>query len=1291
MDKLRFLTESRNGKKSVIEKLIHKDNSSSNRISCSIAEKSDIKSVMDICFARQQWMTEQGFNYVLNKDNRKYYRHKIEDRKLWVCKQSGVVMGFCVVEDHDINGYWKDFPTDSFVYAHDGMTRPHKSVKETSDYNFIDILLNAIIDFYGKGIRFDVLLPNQRLESFYEKELGCNPVKKVIDEDDGSWHLLMEKTNNNPSLTESFTKKISSKKNTDLISKPSFVLDNGVYIFHKTLGVKTVEGWNKKFNKGVVGVLLVEDEHQIVVALEDSPENLLWSKAKKLVNQPIGIDFEKAKSDFNGEKYCRNLNSPDFPAAYYCLNYKKGGRSWYLPSTGEMKMIFRHLEEIQNVLSIVGGQEFVTLNSLASYYWSSTETDAANAWCLRLYSGFFNSQVFKNIYRFKVRPISKFQPSELKESFTHKISHKKSNELLLHLITDGVFIFHQTLGLKTVEEWDRKDNLGVVGILVIQDGQQIVISLDEFLENFHWSKEKGLINKPIYGKSNAWSDFNGEEYCKELDSEDFPAAYQCIHYKSNYNWYLPSAGELGIIYQNLHDVQLALHMVGGCKIREGFYLSSSESDASNIWGFNTRFGEPNNFCDKIIDCGWVRPVFKFNSNFLKESFTKKISSKKNTDLISKPSFVLEDGAYILHETLGVRVVEGWNPKNNEGVVGVLVVEGDHKIIVALEDSPNDLIWSEEEKLVNQPVKNDEDAESDFNGEKYCRNLNSPDFPAAYYCLNYNKGGRDWYLPSSGELWMICKHLEEIQNVLSIVGGQKFVTTDDDDSGPWYWSSTETRKKFYTWVLRTDIRCLNSGGNKVDIGLKVRPISKFQPSELKESFTHKIRKTSNKDLVDIADKLATTNFDYNEENFKRKLRQETERYYESDFYKTFNYPLDYRHNEDIWAADEDGFHYMYLESTYWAERNETVDFEGYSNDVDANYAEPADVGVFVLGYGKDCVAYGEYNEYEKTHPLTESFTTKTKNKTIKDLQNKSDNVFNLESLLKEYVKSHCRPGSHNYDFYFSEENRPVFSDKEWKKLKGITVVKEIDDYYPPLHVVTPKGFTISDDFIPNTDDVFLFYVYRRRMLHIPVNRLPEKPLQELREWILNINESFSHKIKQKSTEDLRQKADESIGLQNLVKEIVLENDSFTKDTILTRTLGHRRPYCTHVLNKLRVRPTKDPTLTPYAIQGMVVLDESFYFKPEKYDISPLFAKTLKKKSMKELYNSDSIIVLNRIYTMEYRGKEFLHIEFNILRYNERYGRYTDVMNPQDVDFEFTELPKELQLDIYRFLRKKFIKK
>ena len=1087
MDKLRFLTESRNGKESVIEKLIHKDNFSSNRISCSIAKKSDIKSVMDICFARQQWMTEQGFNYVLNKGNRKYYRHQIEDRKLWVCKQSGVVMGFCVVEDHDINGYWKDFPTDSFVYAHDGMTRPHKSVKETSDYNFIGILLNAIIDFYGKGIRFDVLLPNQRLESFYEKELGCNPVKKVIDEDDGSCHLLMKKTNNNPSLTESFTKKISSKKNDELTTKADTAfIPNGVYILHETLGVRTVDGWNNKDNEGVVGILLVEDDHKIVVATEDAPKDLSWSNERGLINQPVG-ELEDAESDFNGEYYCQKLDSSDFPAAYYCKTYNKGNRNWYLPSSGELWMIYNHLEEIQNALETVGGQTFVTTwDEGVPVYWSSTESSTMDAWSLNL--------------------------------------------------TQGRLYY-----------WD----------------------------------------------------------------------------------------------------------------------------------------------DKVGDIAKVRPVSNFDFSTLKESFTRKIRSKKNDELTTKPAFV-PDGVYILHETLGVKTVDGWNPKDNDGVVGILLIEDEHRIVIALEDSPKNLIWSEEYNFVNRPIKNSKTAKSEFNGEKYCRNLNSPDFPAAYYCLNYNKGGRDWYLPSMGELWLIRNHLEEIQTASSAVGGQRSVFTWDEFA-PCFWSSTE-RDVWSAWVLNFGFRGIpDFWYDKVGKSFNVLPISKFQPSELKESFTKKIKKSSNKDLVDIADKLASTNYDYNEENFIRKLRKETEQYYKSEFYKVYHYPLDYRYNGDIWPADEDGFHNMYLESTYWAEKNEEVDFEGYFNDDTNNCAEPADVGVFVFGYGKDCVAYGEYNEYSKTHQLTESFTAKTKKKTIKDLQDKSDDVFNLNNLLREYVKSHCRPGSHNYDFYFSEENRPVFSDKEWKKLQGITVVKEIDDFYAPLHVVTPHGSTISNDFLPNVDDVFLFYIYRRRKFHIPVNRLPDKLSQELKEWVLNVNESFTRKTKQKSAEDIKQKADESVNLENLVKEIVLENDSFVKNSMQSRDFGHRHPNCTHALNNLRVKPTKDPTLSPYAIQGMVVLDESFYFKPEKYDISPLLAETLKKKSMKELYNSDSIIVLNRIYTMEYRGKEHLRTEFNILRYNERYGRYSDVMNPQYVDFEFTDLPKELRLDIYRFLRKKFTEK
>ena len=209
-----------------------------------------------------------------------------------------------------------------------------------------------------------------------------------------------------------------------------------------------------------------------------------------------------------------------------------------------------------------------------------------------------------------------------------------------------------------------------------------------------------------------------------------------------------------------------------------------------------------------------------------ESFTRKISRKKNDELISKTGVetFIPDGVYILHETLGVRTVGGWNPEDNEGVVGILLVEDEHKIVVALEDAPEKILWSAKCKLNNEPICARDEAASDFNGEYYCQNLNSSSCIAVYYCLNYKKGNRSWYLPSSGELWMIRRHLGEIQNALSIVGGQRFVDSWQEDT-PIYWSSTELSYD-NTWCVCLD---LNDGDSfweyKVNF-FRVRPISKF---------------------------------------------------------------------------------------------------------------------------------------------------------------------------------------------------------------------------------------------------------------------------------------------------------------------------------------------------------------------------------------------------------------------------------------------------------------------------------
>ena len=639
-------------------------------------------------------------------------------------------------------------------------------------------------------------------------------------------------------IDESFTRKIRSKKNDELTAKAdtAFVPD-GVYILHETLGVKSVDGWNPKNNDGVVGILLIEDDHKIVVALEDSPKNLHWSKKNKLVNAPIG-NFKDAESDFNGENHCINLNSPDFPAAYYCKTYNKGGRSWYLPSSGELRLIYNHLDEIQNALSIVGGQKLVTTwDEGVPVYWSSTERSTVDAWYLRLSFGTLSGWGDKVSGIGMVRPVSKFDFSTLKESFTRKIRSKKNNELTAKPsfeLDNGVYILHETLGVKGVEGWNPKNNDGVIGILLIEDDHKIVVALEDSPKNLHWSKKRGLINQPV--DESEKSDFSGEYYCQKLDSPDFPAAYYCKTYnKGGRNWYLPSTGELWLIYNHLKEVQNALETVGGQKLittwDEGVpvYWSSTENSATDAWYLDLNYGYLNHWLDKASNSNKVRPVSKFDFSTLKESFTRKISSKKNNELTAKADTAfVPDGVYILHEILGVRTVDSWNPKNNDGVVGVLLIEDDHKIVVALEDSPEDLPWSKKRGLINQPVvqlvDKLEDAESDFNGEYYCQKLDSPKFPAAYYCKTYNKGGRSWYLPSSGELWLICRHLEEIQNALETVGGKKFAT-EWDNGVPCYWSSTEYN---YTraWYLDLNYGYFDNWYDRVSTSIKVRPVSAF---------------------------------------------------------------------------------------------------------------------------------------------------------------------------------------------------------------------------------------------------------------------------------------------------------------------------------------------------------------------------------------------------------------------------------------------------------------------------------
>lgn len=65
----------------------------------------------------------------------------------------------------------------------------------------------------------------------------------------------------------------------------------------------------------------------------------------------------------------------------------KGYDDWYIPSCGELSLIYMNLTSVNNALSAIGGQQFNT----STIYWSSSEVDAKKAWYVNFINGHVDS------------------------------------------------------------------------------------------------------------------------------------------------------------------------------------------------------------------------------------------------------------------------------------------------------------------------------------------------------------------------------------------------------------------------------------------------------------------------------------------------------------------------------------------------------------------------------------------------------------------------------------------------------------------------------------------------------------------------------------------------------------------------------------------------------------------------------------------------------------------------------------------------------------------------------------
>lgn len=198
-------------------------------------------------------------------------------------------------------------------------------------------------------------------------------------------------------------------------------MNDGVFImFHRRsddypLAVKP-DKWASYQNSGEIaeGVMVVEGGKILVVAPTEA--TLYWSSAAVSAGGKTTTDRETALNDWTGKtstaaqithNECKTESyAPGFCASYERVNANGQGLTagkWWLPSLGELMMIYANMRKINYALSLINGATQLA----ETWYWSSTESSATGAWLLFLDDGGALNTA-KASYQIRVRPVSAF-------------------------------------------------------------------------------------------------------------------------------------------------------------------------------------------------------------------------------------------------------------------------------------------------------------------------------------------------------------------------------------------------------------------------------------------------------------------------------------------------------------------------------------------------------------------------------------------------------------------------------------------------------------------------------------------------------------------------------------------------------------------------------------------------------------------------------------------------------------------------------------------------------------------
>lgn len=193
-----------------------------------------------------------------------------------------------------------------------------------------------------------------------------------------------------------------------------------------------------------------------------------------------------------------------------------------------------------------------------------------------------------------------------------------------------------------------------------------------------------------------------------------------------------------------------------------------EEKASDVKGNMNRLSFPSLMSD-ILDSGAKTGMFK--------GFYPKGMAPDGVYIATSDGFCVKPEFWGLHSE--------WASK----VIGCAIIEGDKKILIAPDESKDDLEYaSEYEEIPGLKAMSGDEAKNDWDGRKNTAKLVAyGKSEAAEYCNKYsilNRVAGSWHLPGLAETILAQKYTDRVNACLTISGKSPIKFTN------WYWTSTQ---------------------------------------------------------------------------------------------------------------------------------------------------------------------------------------------------------------------------------------------------------------------------------------------------------------------------------------------------------------------------------------------------------------------------------------------------------------------------------------------------------------------